>query len=190
MYAPFSPAWLRELPAVQALRVMLVQNYVRVPGKAGQGVVKRRRPLEDGGEGLPPARYRLTSPYDTDARWAAKGEDLYWNGYKVHVSETCHTEAEAEAEAGAGAGQDVGVTPVPPNLITHVATTDATVPDNQMTTVIHQALARRGLLPAEHYLDSGYPSAELLASSREEFGITLVTPVLLDHSPQARARDG
>jgi len=32
---------------------------------------------------------RLSSPYDTDARWAAKGDDLYWNGYKVHVTETC-----------------------------------------------------------------------------------------------------
>jgi hypothetical protein len=71
-----------------------------------------------------------------------------------------------------------------------VATTDATVPDSQMTAVIHQALARRGLLPAEHYLDSGYPSAELLVATRQEFGITLVTPVLLDHSPQARAAGG
>lgn len=27
IYAPFSPAWLRDLPTRQALRVMLVQNY-------------------------------------------------------------------------------------------------------------------------------------------------------------------
>jgi hypothetical protein len=40
-----------------------------------------------------------------------------------------------------------------------VATTDATVPDARMTDPIHAALARRALLPAEHYLDSGYPSA-------------------------------
>ncbi|WP_158557913.1 hypothetical protein [Spongiactinospora gelatinilytica] len=29
IYAPFSPVWLRELPAVQALRMMLIQNFVR-----------------------------------------------------------------------------------------------------------------------------------------------------------------
>ncbi|GAA3520656.1 hypothetical protein FHR32_007970 [Streptosporangium album] len=75
VYAPFSPAWLRQLPAVDTLRVMLIQNYVRTTDKTGREVVKRRRPLEDGGEGLPPGRWRLTSPYDTDARWAAKRGD-------------------------------------------------------------------------------------------------------------------
>jgi hypothetical protein len=50
----------------------------------------------------------------------------------------------------------------PPNLITNVTTTDATVPDVAMTEPIHKDLQRRGLLPGEHYLDSGYPSADLL----------------------------
>jgi hypothetical protein len=44
-----------------------------------------------------------------------------------------------------------------PNLITNVATTDASVPDVAMTEPIHRMLDRRGLLPGEHYLDSGYP---------------------------------
>ncbi len=144
-------------------------------------MVKRRRPLEDGGEGLPPGRWRLTSPYDIDARWAAKGEDLFWHAYKVHISETCHTIADAK---------DGSKKVVPPNLITNVATTDATVPDNQMTDTIHQAFQQRGLVPAEHYLDSGYPSAELLLMARKKYGISLVTPVLLDQSPQARAGTG
>ena len=75
----------------------------------------------------------------------------------------------------------------PPQLITNVETTDAAVPDNQMTEPIHARLAGRGLLPAEHYLDSGYPSAQLLVSSLAGFGISLVTPMLADTSPQARA---
>jgi transposase len=182
VYAPFSPVWLRDLPAVQALRVMLVQNYTRTTGRNGREVVKRRRSLDEGGEGLPPGRYRLTSPYDPDARWAAKGDDLYWNGYKVHISETCQAPAEPD--------QDNDTVTEPPNLITNVATTDATVPDSAMTTAIHQRLARRDLLPTEHYLDSGYPSAELVAGARATYGITLVTPVLLDTSPQARAGAG
>jgi transposase len=186
VYAPFSPAWLRQLPAVQALRVMLIQNYVRVTDGKGREVIKRRESLEAGGEGIPPGRVRLTSPYDTDARWAAKGDDLVWNGYKLHVSETCDNTTEAStAPTVAGAEP-----PLPPNLITNVTTTDATVPDTKATENIHQALARRGLLPGEHYLDSGYPSAELLVGAREKYGIALITPMLLDHSRQGKAQAG
>jgi transposase len=65
IYAPFSPAWLRQLPAVQVLRIMLIQNYTRTTGRNGREVVKRRRPLDDGGEGLPPGKARLASPYES-----------------------------------------------------------------------------------------------------------------------------
>jgi hypothetical protein len=64
------------------------------------------------------------------------------------------------------------------------------VPDNQMTAQIHARLAGRDLRPAEHYADSGYPSAELLVSSLAGFGITLVTPMLVGNSHQARAGAG
>src|SRR5262249_26495506 len=55
---------------------------------------------------------------------------------------------------------------------------------------IHQMLAARDLLPAEHFLDSGYPSAELIVAVKRNFGVVLVTPVLLNSSPQARAGAG
>ncbi len=42
-----------------------------------------------------------------------------------------------------------------PNLITAVATTDATMTDNQMTGVIHNDLAAKNLAPGRHYVDSG-----------------------------------
>lgn len=64
-----------------------------------------------------------------------------------------------------GHGHDGEATP-PPHLIVNVEPTDATVPDNQMTEPVHARLAARGLLPAEHYVDSGYPSAEPLTLSR------------------------
>ena len=127
----------------------------------------------------PPARLRVTSPYDTDTRWAAKGDDLFWNGYKVHLTETCHHPSETSEPDLA-----------PPNLITDVATTPATVPDRKATTPIHQRLRERRLLPAEHYLDSGYPSAHTITTARTTYGITLVTPALLDRSAQARAGTG
>ncbi|MEU8252234.1 hypothetical protein [Nonomuraea sp. NPDC048916] len=44
-------------------------------------------------------------------------------------------------------------------MITNVATTDATVPDVKQLEPIHAALERRGLVPAEHYVDSGYAAA-------------------------------
>jgi hypothetical protein len=142
-------------------------------------VIRRR---EAQAEGLPPGRSRITSPYDTGARWSVK-RDTFWNGYKIHVTETCGTPGIP------GRGQD-GEAVVPPNLVVGVETTEATVPDSQMTEAIHHRLDQRGMLPGEHYADSGYPSAELLVSSQADYGITLVTPMLADTSAQARAGAG
>jgi hypothetical protein len=77
-----------------------------------------------------------------------------------------------------------------PNLVTNVATTDATVTDNQMTAVIHDDLAARNLTPAQHYTDSGYLSAALVVSELARHGIALIGPLLADTSPQARAGRG
>ncbi|WP_161981780.1 transposase [Streptomyces sp. TM32] len=136
------------------------------------------RPTREGGgrgAGLPPGHLRIASPYDLDTRWSAK-RDIFWNGFKLHVSETCTDAPEKERTA--------------PNLITNVATTASTVPDTKALDGIHQQLQRRDLLPDEHYLDSGYPSADLIVASRKTYGIALITPVLLDQSRQARAEQG
>ncbi|HET9247946.1 MAG TPA: IS1182 family transposase [Xanthobacteraceae bacterium] len=177
-------AFLAGLRQVEVLRVVLVQNYLTVTGEQGREVITRR---EAEVEGLPPGRSRIASPYDTDTRWGAK-RDTFWNGYKVHVTETCDTAGPAHDSDGEGDGDDA--TAAPPHLIVNVETTDATVPDNQMTEPIHAHLGQRGLLPGEHLLDSGYPSAELLVSSQTDYGITLITPILADTSPQARAGAG
>ena len=77
-----------------------------------------------------------------------------------------------------------------PNLITHVATTDATVTDNQMTSAIHHDLTGKHLAPGRHYLDSGYLSAALVVSALTTWGIALIGPLLADTSAQARAGHG
>ena len=59
-----------------------------------------------------------------------------------------------------------------------------------MTTPVHQNLAGKDLLPAEHLAGSGYPSAELIIHAARVFGITLVSPMLLGTSAQARAGAG
>jgi Transposase DDE domain len=141
----------------------------------------RRREADT--DGLPPGRTRISSPSDIDARWAAKGDDLFWNGYKVHICETCNIPEPPATPGGALRAE-------PPNVITTVSTTDATVPDTAMTTPIHAALDRCGLLPAEHYVDSGYPSAALVLDCLQQYGIPLLSPLLAEHSPQAKAGAG
>ena len=99
--------------------------------------------------------------------------------------------SDMRSDSGSGGhGSDDSEALPPPHLIVNVETTDATVPDSQMTEPVHARLAGRGLLPDEHLVDSGYPSTELLVSSLASFGITLVTPMLADTSPQARAAAG
>jgi transposase len=184
VYAPGAPGWLRELPAVQALRRIWIQQFYRtVDNTTGRQEVRRREHAPDG-DGLPPGRDRLISPYDLDARYSIK-RGHGWGGYKVHFTETCDPPAADPATGGdAGTGQNPARGDTP-NLITNVVTTEATVPDVAMTAPIHQQLADKDLPPAEHLLDSGYPSAELVVQAARLHGITLVSPLLLDHSAQA-----
>ncbi|WP_234312181.1 transposase [Streptomyces griseus] len=184
-HAADAPVWLRELPAVQVLRAVWLQNYTRTVTETEREV--KRRESED----LPPSRLRLTSPYDLDARYGLK-QGSWWTGYKVHISETCDSkEEEKDLLADGGSAPGSGSAAAGPlRIITNIATTDATVTDAEMTEPVHHMLAARDLLPAEHYLDSGYPSAELIVGMKQSFGVTLVTPVLLDSSPQARSGAG
>ena len=196
VYDRSAPAWLRELPAVDVLRQVLLQNYTRTI--TGGKEVIRRREKEPEGDGLPPGHARIASPYDTDARWGAK-RDTFWLGYKLHITETCddpppctcRPDPAARQTAAGGRDHDKGCAQlVFPNLITHVATTDATVTDNQMTGVIHDDLAEKNLAPGRHYLDSGYLSAALVVSALTTRGIALTGPLLADTSAQARAGNG
>ena len=187
-----SPAWLRELPAVDVLRRVLVQNYTRTITGNGREVIKRRE-KEPEGDGLPPGHTRIASPYDLDARWGVK-RDTCWLGYKLHVTETCDDEPRCGCPGDGGTGRrrhdEDCVAPAFPNLITHVATTDATVTDNQMTGAIDDELAGKTLAPGRHYLDSGYLSAALVVSEAARHGIALIGPLLADTSAQARAGAG
>ncbi len=197
VYDSSAPGWLRELPAIGVLRRVLVQNYTRVISEDGREVIKRREKEPEGG-GLPPGHMRIASPYDTDARWGVKREE-FWLGYKLHVTETCddappcdcRPDPVAQRPAAGGQDHDQGCAQlVFPNLITHVATTDATVTDNQVTAAIDDDLAGKNLPPGRHYLDSGYLSAALMVCELARHGIALIGPLLADTSAQARAGAG
>jgi transposase len=91
-------------------------------------------------------------------------------GYKVHLTETCDEDG--------------------PHLITPVETTPATMADGERLPTIHDALAHRDLLPKVHLADAGYVDAELLVTSRRDFGVELLGPTPGDIHWQARAARG
>jgi transposase len=140
-----APGWMRSLPAVETLRRMWVQQFM-----VEEGTVLLR-PSED----LPPSSIRITSPYDTQARFAYK-RSTKWVGYKVHLTETCDEET--------------------PNIITNVQTECATFNDNYSLPKIHERLSQAELLPDKHLVDAGYIEASNLVESRREYDIDLIGP--------------
>lgn len=78
VYAPASPSWLREIPAVEVLRRVWVQQFYAPEGPASW------RAADD----LPSASVMIGSPYDAEARFSKK-RSIEWLGYKVHITETC-----------------------------------------------------------------------------------------------------
>ena len=76
-YEETAPPWAREIPAVQVLRTVLVQSFTRAVGEGGREVISRREP-GDGGDGVPPAHIKISSPYDGDARWAPRRTCTGW----------------------------------------------------------------------------------------------------------------
>lgn len=135
IYSDDAPNWLREVPAVETLRRVWVQQYY-LEGD----VLHWRTEIQ----GIPPSRQVISSPYDLEARLGRK-RTTQWVGYKIHLTESCEE------------GQ--------PHLITQVATTPAPVADGAVTAHIHQVLKDKNLLPQRHLVDTGYLDAELLASS-------------------------
>src|SRR5215470_13409638 len=154
--APETPAHLRDLPVIATLRQTWQRHYDRVTGEGlahnhpAMSSVRFKRNQE-----LPPAAEAIESPYDPEARYRQKC-DTQWTGYMVHVSETCE--------------------PTAPHLLTQVHTTTAAVYEAQCTAPIHETLSAKDLAPQEHFVDGAYISAALLATSRDDHGITLRGP--------------
>jgi transposase len=160
VHGPDAPAWLGQVPAVDTLRRVWVQQFAVDAGRV------RWRTDADG---VPPARLFISSPYDVEARLGKKGTTT-WIGYKVHLTETCEDEA--------------------PHLIVHVATTPAPVADGEVTPAIHEGLRGADLLPGKHAVDTAYVDAELLVTSRREYGVDLIGPTRPDYRWQSQAGEG
>lgn len=109
LYDAETPSWLREIPAVQILRLVWIQQY-----SVEDNTLRRRTD----GHGIPPWARFIGSPYDLEAHLAKKGTTA-WVGYKVHLIETCDDDA--------------------PRLITNVETSAAPLADGALTPEIHEA---------------------------------------------------
>jgi transposase len=155
IFADHAPRELRALPAVETLRQVWIQNFTV---EAGQLCWRDN-------DNLPPSGRYISSPYDTDARYATK-RTTAWTGYKIHLTETCDDER--------------------PNLITDVQTTAATVADDAVTAAIHATLAEQELLPERHIADTGFVNSKLLVDSEQLYGIDLIGPTRDDHHWQAK----
>jgi Transposase domain (DUF772) len=64
------------------------------------------------------------------------------------------------------------------------------ITDSELSAPIHETLAKRDLLPREHFLDSGYVDADLLVKSQHDLGIEVIGPMRPDSSWQAQAEQG
>ena len=76
-----APAWLREVPAVEVLRRVWVQQF-----SLSEDHLHWRAD-----DNIPPASLLISSPYDPEAHLSIKRSTV-WTGYKVHVTETCDEE--------------------------------------------------------------------------------------------------
>ena len=115
-------------------------------------------------EKLAPVGERFDSPYDAEAKFGKK-RSTNWQGYKVHLTETCGQES--------------------PHLITNVITTAAFLPDTEVNFKIHADLKEKGLSPDIHLVDAGYPENEWVLKSQKE-GIRVVEPARQNHHWQAK----
>lgn len=81
IYDPAAPTYLREVPAVETLRRVWLQQYYSPTDPV------RWRSEED----LPPASLRINSPHDLDAHYGVKRQ-TFWIGYKLHLTESVEEE--------------------------------------------------------------------------------------------------
>ncbi|WP_329276511.1 IS1182 family transposase [Streptomyces sp. NBC_01451] len=160
LWSPGTPGRLRALPQVEILRQVWVHHYYWDE----EGRLRWRD-----GHALPPASLRFDSPYDTDAHYCTKN-GTEWSGYRVHYTETCEEQR--------------------PEIVVHVATTIAPVQDGRLTEQIHDDLAQAALVPAEHVVDAAYITPAHVQRAQQVHAITLLGPIVADHSRQAKNGEG
>lgn len=104
VYAAEAMPWLREIPAVEVLRRVWVQQFW-----CDEGHIRQRK-VDD----MPPVGEGIRSPFDIEARYCKKRQ-TEWVGYKVHLTETCDPDSPhliTQVETTAATIQDCQVTDI------------------------------------------------------------------------------
>ncbi|MEJ7873239.1 MAG: hypothetical protein WKF67_13355 [Rubrobacteraceae bacterium] len=161
IYSGGAPSWLQEVPAVETLRKVWLQNFFH--GHDGR---VRWRTAE---EGIPPFRNFLNSPIDPDYRYARKFTTS-WVGYRVHLTEACYDEA--------------------PSILRTSGPAPATVADGEATPPHPRGARGKELLPGTQFVDTGYLDAELLFESKERCSVDFFGLTRPDHKWQAKESTG
>lgn len=94
-----APIWLRDIPALEVLRRVWVQQFMLTQDKLSWR----------SDDNIPPASVLISSPYDPDAHMSIKRSTV-WTGYKVHLTETCDEETPhllINVETTAATTQDI-----------------------------------------------------------------------------------
>ena len=165
-FALLRAAYAPDAPAeVRSALAVEVLRHIWVQQYYGPEPLPRWRRDRD----VPPSAQLIHSPYDLEARYSLK-RGMAWVGYKEHMTETCDDDT--------------------PHVITHVETTPATTPDDNMVEPIHAALETKALLPRDHLVDCGYTDAAILVESKRTYGVNIIGPVAADPSWQAREGTG
>ncbi len=198
-----TPAWLRDLPAVQTLRRVWAQQYhPRAPRVARRSSGKHDNSNDDddtqtSGQGGSPDEEQDGGQDggqdgESDGRWRAK-EDL------SPSNQLQHSPYDPDARYGkkretSWVGYKLHVTetcdPDVPHLIVPVATTPACVADAAELAPIHEHLDAHHLLPGRQLVDAGYIDAEVLSASQARFGVEVLGPTRGNFRWQARQQTG
>lgn len=192
VYRNDAPPQLRDLPAVQVLRQVWIQQYWideqgtlawRGPKNTKDRLSRRSMPRRETGRAdtrgrpdpatarTPWASAEIVTPHDPQARYCQKltaSGQKSWIGYRDHQTETCD---------GIGA-----------NVIVQVVTTAAPVQDIDALDRIHEGLTAVGMRPSEHFVDAGYVTPAGIRDAEEHYAIALIGPVRAD--PQAAKHPG
>lgn len=148
IYDSAAPEWLRQIPAVNTLRQVWLQQFY---APSEHGSIEWRPPKD-----MPPSTWMIHSPYDVEAHYSSK-RSVNWVGYKVQLTEICDEDC--------------------PHFITGVCTTLSTTTDDAVVETVHQSLSEKMLLPEEHFMDAGYVTAEHIIDSETNYGVALIGPV-------------
>jgi transposase len=134
VYASSAPPWLRQIPAVEVLRQVWVQQFYVIEE------VLRWRTADD----LPPSSRMICSPYDAEARYGQKRQ-TEWTGYKVHLTETCDEDTPHVIT-------DVQTTPAPRSDFDLLPTIQADLAARELLPA--EQLVDAGYVTAEHLVTS------------------------------------